>query len=91
MLLLDRGRVNQYLFIQSLIGKAERRDLEKLGRIPMVTASPQTNNLGFRGFDSSMLLISRGGIPWSRREFPKNLDPETLGLQILSYATKQIG
>ena len=44
--------------------------------------SSRTENLDFRGFDSSRFVILRGGIPRSQRRFPRNLDSEILSLRI---------
>ena len=36
------------------------------------TANPPTNIVDFRGFDSSIILILRGGIPRPIGDFPEN-------------------
>ena len=48
------------------------RNIQQTGRVPssgalgmQATVSPKTENLVFGGFDSSRLLMSRGGIPRS--------------------------
>ena len=46
------------------------------------TVNPRTKNLDFRGFDSSILLFLRGGIPRSSGEFRRNLDAEIPGMRI---------
>ena len=38
-----------------------------------VTANPPTNIVEFRGFDSSVILIVRGGIPRPIGDFPESL------------------
>ena len=39
---------------------------------PCGTVNPRTKNLHFRGFDSNMFLILRGGVPrWSMGSFPE--------------------
>ena len=40
---------------------------------PSDTAGFRTNIMDFRGFDSSIILISRGGIPRPIGDFPENL------------------
>ena len=46
------------------------------------TASSRTTNLYLGGFDSSRLLMLRGGIPRSMEEFPRNLESAALSLLI---------
>ena len=48
------------------------------------TANPQTKNLGFQGFDSVRLLISKGWNSEVHGECPRKLDSMILGLRILS-------
>ena len=40
--------------------------------------NPPTNIVGFRGFDSSMMLIERGGIPRPIGDFPESLSQAML-------------
>ena len=42
-------------------------------RTRTTAANVRTNIVGFRGFDSSMILILRGGIPMSIGDFPESL------------------
>ena len=42
------------------------------------TANPRTNNVDFRGFDSSIILILRGGILMSIGDFPECLSQAIL-------------
>ena len=42
------------------------------------TANPRTKILDFRGFDSSIISISRGGIPRPIGDFPKSLSQAIL-------------
>ena len=44
------------------------------GTIDTVTANLRTNLMDFRGFDSSTILILRGGILRAHREFPGKLE-----------------
>ena len=44
----------------------------------MSTANPRTNIMDFRGFDSSIILILRGGIPRPMWDFPESLSQAIL-------------
>ena len=48
------------------------------------TADLRTKILDFRGFDSSRILILRGGIPRPTGQFPGNLESTNLSREILS-------
>ena len=64
------------------------------GNVRMFTPSPPTKSLGFRGFDSSRLLILRGGILISvkfHRGSPGKFDSRTLNRKTLSRWTGRSG
>ena len=46
--------------------------------IIIITPSSPTNIVDLRGFDSSIILISRGGIPRPIGNFPEDLSREVL-------------
>ena len=46
--------------------------------INTITANPPTNIADFRGFDSSVILILRGGIPRPIGDFPEGLSQAML-------------
>ena len=46
--------------------------------IILITANPRTNIVGFRGSDSSIILILRGGIPRPKGNFPESLSQAIL-------------
>ena len=45
---------------------------------PSTTPNPPTNIVGFRGFDSIIMLFLRGGIPWPIGDFPETLSQAML-------------
>ena len=62
------------------------------------TANPRTNIMDFRGFDSSIILIIRGGIIMSIGDFPESLSQgilvgimlvDRLGVSTAGRATKR--
>ena len=52
--------------------------------VHVLTVSPQTKNLDFRGLDSSRFLVSRGVIPRSIGDFPEFSTQTILRMRILS-------
>ena len=54
----------------------------------LTTPNPPTNNVDFRGFDSSIILIYRGGIPRSRGDFPESL---TQAMLVGCNVSREIG
>ena len=57
----------RYLRISATIGKTAA------GIVQSNTPNPPTNIVDFRGFDSSIILISRGGIPRPIGDFSESL------------------
>ena len=52
------------------------------------TANPRTNNLHLRGFDSSIFLILRGGIPRSKGNLPETQTQRFLACEFLSLSMR---
>ena len=69
------------------------RDIDNTSAIEMSAPSPPIKSLDFRGFDSSRLLILRGGnshVVKSYRESPGKFDSRTLSREALSRRTGRI-
>ena len=66
------------------------REVQALFKTSRHTPSPPTKSLDFEGFDSSRLLILRGGILMSvefYRESPGKFDSRTLNREIINWWT----
>ena len=68
-----------HMFICLFIFIAESLGLWGFRRIPFsYTANLPSNIVGFKGFDSSTILIQRGGIPRPKGNFPESLSQAML-------------
>ena len=54
------------------------------------TANLCTNIMDFRGLDSSIILIVRGGTPWPPREFPGKCESSNLRVGIRPFVILRI-